>query len=173
MILRTERLTLRPIETGDAGAVFRMMSNAEVMAYWDTAEIDDPDIVDRIVAAQVDETLLGRSFYWSIIKAEGTGEAFIGCCDLSEVDRRHHRAEIGFLMTPQAWGDGYAQEAMTAVLEHAASLDLRRLTARTHVGNSRTEALLATLGFADEGVLHGYIDREGERRDCRLWGMLL
>jgi ribosomal-protein-alanine N-acetyltransferase len=62
---------------------------------------------------------------------------------------------------------------MVAVIAFAADLDIRRLSARTHVGNHRSESLLQHLGFEDEGMLRGYILRDGERRDCRLWGLLL
>ena len=63
---------------------------------------------------------------------------------------------------------------MAAVVDHAAqSMKLRRLTARTHLGNIRSVRLLEKLGFRHEGLLRGYVDREGERRDCLLFGLLL
>jgi RimJ/RimL family protein N-acetyltransferase len=33
--------------------------------------------------------------------------------------------------------------------------------------------LLEKLGFEAEGYLRGHVERDGERRDCRLWGLLL
>lgn len=39
MILNTERLVLRPLNPGDARAVHLMMSDAEVMAYWDVGNV--------------------------------------------------------------------------------------------------------------------------------------
>jgi ribosomal-protein-alanine N-acetyltransferase len=59
------------------------------------------------------------------------------------------------------------------VLAFAAANGLRRLLARTHLGNRRSEALLEKLGFQEEGLLRGYVLRDGERRDCRLFGLLL
>jgi ribosomal-protein-alanine N-acetyltransferase len=98
---------------------------------------------------------------------------FVGVCDLSEIDRRHKRAEIGFLLGREAWGQGYALEAMRAVLTYAASSGLSRLLARTHLGNRRSDTLLEKLGFEEEGLLRGHVLRDGERRDCRLFGLLL
>ena len=72
-----------------------------------------------------------------------------------------------------AWGQGYALEAMQAVLAQAAAMGLRRLAARTHLGNRRSDALLEKLGFSEEGLLKGYVERDGERQDCRLFGLLL
>jgi [ribosomal protein S5]-alanine N-acetyltransferase len=62
---------------------------------------------------------------------------------------------------------------MSAVMSFAASNGLRRLLARTHLGNRRSDSLLEKLGFQEEGMLRGFVERDGERRDCRLFGVLL
>jgi ribosomal-protein-alanine N-acetyltransferase len=170
-ILETERLRLQPLTEADAAPMFPLMDDAEVMAYWDIPEIDDPDLVAGIVAGQVAQMAEGQAFYWSIRALDG--DAFMGACDLSEIDRRHKRAEVGFMLGREAWGQGYAQEAMQAVLSYAATLGLRRLLARTHQGNRRSETLLHKLGFEEEGTLRGHVLRDGDRRDCRLFGLLL
>jgi ribosomal-protein-alanine N-acetyltransferase len=171
VILETERLTLAPVIQANAPAIYLMMSDPQVMAHWDVEPIEDPDVVEAFVASQVREVEEGAGWYWSMrLTAD---DSILGVCDLSDVDWRHHRAEIGFMMGRDAWGKGYAWEAMTSVLAFAAGQGLKRLTARTHVGNIRSDSLLTRLGFKQEGYLHGHVDREGERRDCRLWGMLL
>ncbi|MDI3290757.1 GNAT family protein [Polyangium sp. 15x6] len=50
---------------------------------------------------------------------------------------------------------------------------MRKLSARTHLGNRRSEILLEKLGFKQEGLLRGHILRDGDRRDCHLFGLLL
>jgi ribosomal-protein-alanine N-acetyltransferase len=171
VILETERLTLRALTVADGADVHQLMSDPEVMAHWDLAAIDDPDLTDVIVASQVQAADDGKAYYWA---ATRTADAlFLGLVDLSDIDRWHHRAEIGFMLGREAWGQGYGAEAMAAVVTFAASLGLKRLTARTHVGNERSEALLRKLGFEQEGYLRGHIQRDGERRDCRLFGLLL
>jgi ribosomal-protein-alanine N-acetyltransferase len=147
------------------------MRQAEVMAFWDIPEIDDPDVVRVIVESQVASMAAGKAVYWAIRLLADDG--FIGICDLSEIDRWHHRAETGFMLGRDSWGQGYAMEAMRAVMAFAATSGIRRLLARTHLGNRRSDALLEKLGFKEEGLLRGHILRAGERRDCRLFGMLL
>jgi len=170
-ILETERLRLQPLAEADAEQLFPLMDDPEVMAYWDVPEIDDPDVVSQIVRGQVAQMEADQAMYWSIRALEGDG--FIGCCDLSEIDRRHKRAEVGFLLGRDAWGHGYAFEAMRAVQAYAGARGLRRLLARTHLGNRRSDNLLEKLGFVEEGLLRGHVLRDGERRDCRLFGLLL
>jgi ribosomal-protein-alanine N-acetyltransferase len=171
VILETERLTLRPLQEGDSAPLHEIMSDPDAMAHWDIAAIEDPDLTDAIVNAQIQAMDTGRARHWAITRtADG---AFLGVCDLSEIDRWHHRGEIGYLLGREAWGQGYGLEAMQAVVTEAAALGLRRLTARTHVGNLRSEQLLMKLGFQIEGYLRGHIQRDGERRDCHLFGLLL
>jgi ribosomal-protein-alanine N-acetyltransferase len=172
MILQTSRLALRPLQAEDAADLHAIMSDAEVMAFWDIGEIEDQGLTSIILESQLAQMEANTAFYWAMTRGEDG--AFVGCCDLSEIDRRHHRAEVGFIVGRQFWGDGYTLEAMQAVLSHAAqTLRLRRLTARTHLGNARSVRLLERLGFEEEGLLRGYVDRDGERRDCQLFGLLL
>jgi len=171
VILETERLVLRPIETADWRVLYPIMSDPVVMAHWDSTEIEDPEMVERMIGAQVEDMDAGRACYWAV---ELAGERdFVGACDLSEIDWRHRRGEVGFLLTHGAWGRGYGLEAMRAVVDHAAALGLKRLWARAHAGNQRSERLLQRLGFEEEGYLRGHIQRGVERRDCKIFGLLL
>jgi ribosomal-protein-alanine N-acetyltransferase len=170
-ILETERLRLMPLTAGDADYVFPLMRDAEVMAFWDMPESDDPDMIANIVAGEVAEMSSGKAVYWALRPL--AEDRFIGTCDLSQIDRRHKRAEVGFMLGRDAWGHGYALEAVQAIVSYAATLGLRRLLARTQLGNRRSDSLLEKLGFEEEGLLRGHILRDGERRDCRLFGLLL
>lgn len=171
MILETERLTLSQLAAADAPLVHPIMADPDVMAHWDVAEIEDPDVVDQVLASQMAAMDEERAFYWAMrLTADGT---FLGLCDLSDIDWRHHRAEVGFILGKDSWGRGYAYEAMQAVMNFAVTQGIQRLWARTHVGDEASEKLLIKLGFEQEGYLRGHVDRDGERRDVRLWGMLL
>lgn len=170
-ILETERLRLEPLVATDATHLYPIMGDPEVKAYWDVPEADDPDLVAEIVEGQVGGMQDGRALYWAMRTLPD--REFVGSCELSEIDRRHRRAEVGFLLGQDAWAQGYALEAMRTVVAFAATHGLRKLVARTHLGNRRSEALLENLGFAEEGLLRGHILKDGERRDCRLFGLLL
>lgn len=171
MILETDRLTLTPATEADGPLIHPIMADPEVMAHMDSAAIDDPDVVSAFVSGLLIEMANEQAFYWSVRLNEGA--VYLGSVDLSDIDWRHHRAEVGFILGKDSWGKGYGYEAMQAVLGHAATLGFKRLWARTLVGNNASENLLRKLGFEEEGYLRGHVDRDGERRDCRLWGLLL
>jgi RimJ/RimL family protein N-acetyltransferase len=171
VILETERLVLRPVEPTDWRSLYPIMSDPIVMAHWDSSEIEDPEAVEQMIAAQVHDMASGAACYWAVQRA--LDRVFLGACDLSEIDWRHRRGEVGFVLAADAWGHGYGLEAMRAVVAHAAGLGLKRLWARSHAGNERSERLLKRLGFEEEGYLRGHIQRAGERRDCKIFGLLL
>jgi ribosomal-protein-alanine N-acetyltransferase len=168
-LLRTSRLTLRPLAARDAPALFAIMRDPETMRFWDWPAFTDAETVEEIVAAQIADMEAGNALYWAVCR---DGPA-IGCCDLSEIDGHHARAEVGFLFGRDSWGQGFAVEAMTAILDFAfGELGLQRLWARFHAGNEKSRALLERLGFTYEGTLRGHILREGTRRDCILYGRI-
>lgn len=170
-ILESERLRLEPLKVEDAEAIFPVLGDPEVIAYWDAPEPDDPDVVAGVIRSQVENMQAGRAMHWAIrTLADGS---FVGCFDLTEIDRRHRRAEVGFMLSPDAWGQGFAPEAMRTVVAFAAGSGLRKLAGRTNLGHRRSESVLEKLGFEEEGLLRGHIVEDGERRDCRLWGLLL
>jgi [ribosomal protein S5]-alanine N-acetyltransferase len=171
MILRTSRLCLRPIAVCDADALFEARGDAELMRFWDWPGQDSAAQVRQILAAHIPKPD-DRTMLWWAVALSPDGPA-IGECDLSEIDRHHARAEVGFLFARRHWGQGYAREAMEAVIGHAfGPLGLERLWARFHDGNEASRHLLERLGFTYEGRLRSHIVRDGERRDCLIYGRL-
>ena len=63
------------------------------------------------------------------------------------------RAATGYVLAKDAWGKGYASEALGAVVGIARSLGLVRLHALCHFEHSRSWRVLEKCGFAREGVL--------------------
>jgi ribosomal-protein-alanine N-acetyltransferase len=141
------------------------------MHFWDWPAFEDRDVVEDIVAAQLSDVAAGTAMYWAVALSPG-GEV-IGSCDLSDIDRHHKRAEVGFLFSRAYWGNGYAREAMNAIVGFAyEDLKLERLWARFHTGNAASQRLLERLGFSREGTLRGHILRGGTRRDCEIYARM-
>jgi ribosomal-protein-alanine N-acetyltransferase len=170
-ILETRVLRLTPLGETDGDLLFQMMTDRDVMAHWDWPRIDDPELAAAILRGVISAMQGGRAIHWVIRRLDDG--APLGLCDLSEIDRRHRRAELGFLMTAPAWAEGHAAEALRPVIAYGASSGLRRLATNTHLGDRRAEGLLRDQGFRDEGLLRGHLVREGERRDGHLFGLAL
>jgi [ribosomal protein S5]-alanine N-acetyltransferase len=171
MNLQTQRLFLRPVQLHDAAELFVARGDAQVMRYWDWPAQESVQEVRTLIQNHFAEIESGAVQWW-VAALSPRGPA-IGECDLSEIDTHHKRAEVGFLFRRDAWGNGYAYEAMQRIISFAfKELELERLWARFHTGNEPSRRLLEKLGFTHEGTLRGHVWRDGERRDCALYGRM-
>jgi ribosomal-protein-alanine N-acetyltransferase len=171
MKLQTNRLFLRPIAVSDAPSLFEARGDAEVMRYWDWPAQKSVAAIEKILAEHAPE-LSDKSTLWWAVALSPDGPA-IGECDLSEIDRHHGRAEVGFLFARRHWGQGYAREAMERVIDYGFNeLGLERLWARCHDCNAASVRLLERLSFTYEGCLRSHIVRDSARRDCLIYGRL-
>ena len=169
MILKTERLRLRPLRSADAAALFAILGDVEAMKFWDRPAIARTAIATEIVTSQLAAMEDGHFLYWTVWRDEDA----IGSVDLSALDFTHRRGEIGFLFRRDQWGHGYGREALGAVIGHAfGPLRLERLEARVHAANAPAKKLIKLLGFAPEGRLTGHLLRDGVRHDVDVFGLL-
>jgi len=97
-VLRTARLTLRPLKLEDAPALFAYRRNADAMRYWDWPPQETIEDVQRIIRAHAKPIGNGTVYWWVVALADK--DPAIGECDLSEIDLHHKHAEVGFLFHP-------------------------------------------------------------------------
>ena len=68
------------------------------------------------------------------------------------------RAVTGYVFAKDAWGRGYATEALAAMVRLAPALGIRRLYAICHVAHRPSARVLEKCGFEREGVLRSYCE---------------
>jgi ribosomal-protein-alanine N-acetyltransferase len=164
MILTTERLVLRPMEAGDAPGLFAILGDPDAMAFWDRAALPRLATMEAQMADELAAMAAGGFVYWTVLK---DGDA-IGSIDLN-VDGLD--AWTGFAFRRDRWGQGFAREALIAVIDNAfGSLRLNRLMARVQSGNHRARRLLQAVGFQREGPLPA-ISRDGVPRAVCLYSL--
>ncbi|HXM34111.1 MAG TPA: GNAT family N-acetyltransferase [Pyrinomonadaceae bacterium] len=84
-----------------------------------------------------------------------------------------HRAEIGYWLALDYWGQGIMTDAVTAFVRYAFDeLQLLRLTAHVFEFNVGSARVLEKNGFKLEGRLRKHIRKDGELLDGRLYGLL-
>ena len=67
-----------------------------------------------------------------------------------------HRASTGYVLARDAWGQGYASEALAAMVTLAAQLGVVRLYALCHTRHRGSGRVLEKCGFDIEGTLRSY-----------------
>jgi ribosomal-protein-alanine N-acetyltransferase len=80
---------------------------------------------------------------------------------------------VGYSLASAEWGNGYMQEALTALLDYGFSeLDLNRVEADVDPRNAASGRSLERLGFRREGLLRERWIVGGEVSDTALYGLL-
>jgi ribosomal-protein-alanine N-acetyltransferase len=169
--IEASRVSLRWISEGDVDAFYAIYSNPEVMRYWST-----PPLADRQAAAnlmkKIQEDWKRRVILkWGI--ALRADDQLIGSITLFNLDFNHRRAEIGYALGRDHWGQGYMNEALMALLKHAFEvLDLHRIEADVDPRNAASIKTLERLGFKREGYLRERWQINGKIQDAFFYGLL-
>ena len=146
MFVRTQRLTLRPRWPEDAAAITHAVAHESVVMTcahlpWPYAQADAEAWI-AMPRPKIDATCL-------LLEHCGERPRLIGAIG---IERREGVHELGYWLTPDAWGRGYATEAgraMIGIARHA--LGLKRLDAGYHQGNAASGNVLRKLGFRETG----------------------
>lgn len=171
LVLHTERLRLRPLAATDAGALFAMFSDPEVMRYWSCAPWTSIAQADDYIAG-AGEGLANGAMLRLGIEVAATGE-LAGQAALYHFDEQNRRCDVGYALRRSHWGEGYLGEALEALLEHGfAELGLNRVEADVDPRNAASAKSLLQLGFRHEGLLRERWIVAGEVCDTALYGLL-
>lgn len=148
-VIRTARLTLRPLVQGDAARV------AELAGDWDVA---------RMTARVPYPYTLVDADHW--IRSIGDGEyvrgidldgRLIGACGYVVDDSG--AAEIGYWIGRDFWGHGFATEAGRAVVAHSLGpAGFKRLVCCHFTDNPASGRVIRKLGFRLIGSCSGWSD---------------
>lgn len=168
--IATARLVLRPLVPADVPALFEIHSNPSAMRYWSNPPWVDDTRGHAMVARDADAADTGH-LRLGITQA-ATGQ-LLGTCTLFEIVAQCRRAELGYMLSPTAWGQGLMAEALRAFIGHAFNeMNLNRLEADTDPRNARSMALLQRLGFRQEGLFRERWIVDGEVSDAAMFGLL-
>lgn len=112
-----------------------------------------------------------RGIRWGI-ERKGT-KGLIGTIGFNLWSPKHRRAEIGYELLPESWRNGYATEAISAVLQYGfQELKLNRIGAIVFTENEASNHLLLKLGFQQEGILRDYMVQNGRANDTYIYSLL-
>lgn len=110
-------------------------------------------------------------FSFAII--EETADQLIGVAELNVKDFSNGEGEIGYVVHPDYWGQGYATEAGELLLNLGYSvLKLHRIYATCHPENKGSAKVLEKLGMIKEGILRENIKMGDGYRSSLLYSML-
>lgn len=170
-IIETERLILREVTTEDASDMLKYLS--------------DQDVVKPmgLEPFQTEEDVWGEINWYKSIYKEGSGirwgitlkasDMVIGSCGFLNMHTKHHRAEIGYELSPDYWGNGIASEALEAVVTYGYHhFELERIEALIEPTNLLSQKLVEKKGFKREGLLRHYEFTNGKFDDLYMYSII-
>ena len=95
---------------------------------------------------------------------ENSSRSLVGFIGLHNIDQENGHAEIGYFLSPEYWGRGYATEAVSLISQYAFEwLNLRKVYARVYAPNEASRRVLEKNGFqlAGRWKEHQYVPGEG------------
>lgn len=171
--LRTERLILRTLEENDASRIFQYRSHPEVSRFqsWGTESIGD-------IKSHIKELFTeppGTSGCWHQlgISLLSTGQ-LIGDCGFHILQAEPRQSEIGVTLDPDYQRQGYATEALRALLDYLFfTLGKYRVFASVDPRNIRSVTLMERIGLRKEAHFVKSLWFKGEWVDDLIYGMLV
>ncbi|MBR9847873.1 MAG: GNAT family N-acetyltransferase [Rhodobacteraceae bacterium] len=170
LILETDRLRLTPFCSEDADIAHRLLEDPKVMRY-----VGDPitaQAVEDHMANAIRRGAGGRIGIWCVTRMD-TGEKIGDCVltplpvDSDEIDwdqlipdsYPRDEIEIGYLLVPAAWGQGFATELCARLLRFAfEETTLPLITAVTDPDNANSRHVLQKCGLRPTGPRRAYAE---------------
>lgn len=158
MILKTERLTIRPIEAGDWNGVkdiwvdFQKSTNSQ----YDRPHPTEDEAVQAKIASWAENHSRAHMFF-----AICLADAVIG---YTAFHKRADAYELGYCFHSDYHGNGYARESLTALFRYLHTLGIPCFRAGTALKNLPSVALLRSLGFhlVKTELVSFYKDHQGQ-----------
>lgn len=146
-IITTARTLIRPAIISDAEAVHA--SRGQMPFDRQTRTLAET----RKLIADMDKRPVFDAAGWQqfAVLAADDGR-FLGDIGVNFDTPRNRQAEIGFAFAPEARGQGFATEAVGAMVTHLFARGRHRLIAQTDMRNIATQRLLERLRFRREAV---------------------
>ncbi len=142
-IIETKRLLLRELSLQDSESVFRHFSEPEVTRFMDIEPCRDIKEAYEIIQYHIDDAGCRYGLF-----NKGNRE-LVGTCGFHCWERGiDSRAEIGFDLSSEFWGQGLMQEALVEVLRMGVNImKLDVIEATVEQENIRSQRLLNKMRF--------------------------
>lgn len=174
LILHTERLELRPLDSAHAATLFRFMQDERLTRFLAWAPHQDIAETQAVIDALVHAQAQGTAYHWTIFEDQ-TARGLISLIDIRRTHRLWtlDRAEIAYWIDVNQQSRGLATEATRAVVEAAFThLGLNRLIISHTSSNPASGRIPVALGFRFVGTEHEFFAKGGVWFDMNHYELL-
>jgi RimJ/RimL family protein N-acetyltransferase len=170
--LQTRRLLIRefrPSDWKDVNAYSRLPRTVRFLPWGPDHPNQTKDFIRRMIKDQKKKTRLSYEF----VLESKTEKKVIGACGLRIKSLFHQESDMGYVLHPDYWGQGYATEAARALAAFGfKQLKLHRVWATCDVNNKASEKVLKKCGMRKEGHFRSHLRLHGKWRSSFLYAIL-
>ena len=168
--IETDRLILRKVKKNDAADLYEYCKSPISAKYADWEIHEDISVTKQYINWLLSSEKHGQYFTWCI--EEKVSGKVIGTCSFTSIDREYKVAEIGYGILKNYWGNGYASEAVAAMMDYGfCRIGLCRIFARIMKGNINSVKLAKRLNMECEGYLRKGVWCNGSAKDLYLYAI--
>lgn len=150
-IIKTERLLLRQFVDHDLENVFKGLSHPNIIKYYGVSFQTLEETKEQMTFfADLEKNETG--IWWAVCSADN--KTFYGAGGLNSLSKEHKKAEIGFWLISEFWGNGIMKEAIPLICDYGFNnLELHRIEGFVESENKNCKNAMAKLDFQHEGTM--------------------
>ena len=165
------RITLREVHARDLPDLMEVNGDPEVtqfLPYVTWQSLADPSAwLERM------QNLMATGSAKQLVIVRNADKKVIGTALLFKYEEGSNRLELGYALGRAYWQQGYATEALRALLANVfITMHVRRVEAEVNPNNIASNALLRSLGFTQEGYLRERWVAKGVTYGVNIYGLL-
>jgi [ribosomal protein S5]-alanine N-acetyltransferase len=170
-LLTTERLSLRQVQQTDVNEIFFLRSDYEVRKYINKAPAKSMEEALDFIQRLNELERLNEGITWAIT-LKGN-DKLVGTICFWNIQKEHHRAEIGYVMHPEYHGKGIMHEALNAILKYGFhSVMFHSVEAKVNPENRPSIKLLERNSFVREAYYKEDYYYDGKYLDTAVYSLL-
>ena len=148
---KTNRLLLRRIVDSDIDNIFKGLSHPDIIKYYGV-NFQTLEATKEQMTFYADLENNGTGIWWAICSLDN--KTFYGAGGLNSLSIEHKKAEIGFWLLTDFWGQGIMKEAMPLICNYGFDkLGLHRIEGFVETKNGNCKTAMAKLDFQLEGTM--------------------
>ncbi len=164
MVIRGERLHLRPLTPEDVGEAYvGWLNDPEVVRFLETRH--SAQTRETVVAFVAAVNARENEHLFAVLLNDG--DRHIGNIKVGPIHPVHRVGDVSLLIGARdLWGRGHAAEAIALVSRHAfQALGVRKLSAGLYAANVGSERAFLKAGWRREGLRRQHYELNGVRSD--------
>ncbi len=170
-VLTTERLVLRQFTKADLPEIFKVRTDPRVSKFITRPDFKSMEDAEAYITKINNLVNNNESGIWGITM-KGVDKIMGSIC-LWNIKKEDYRAEVGYEMRPEFWGQGIMNEAMKALIDYGFNtMKLHSIEATVNPDNAASIKVLERNKFVKEAHFKENYFHNGAFHDSAIYSLL-